>query len=144
MGDTHRPRNEKRIEEALEFGGISAAMKNELLGKDVGGRDISGGQWQKLSISRAYYRNRSIIVLDEPTSNLDPLAESEIFQKYIDLAGDRTVVFVTHRISVAALAQRIIVFDKGRIVGDGTHDELIKNNRVYARLYHEQSKWYDR
>ena len=119
-------------------------MKNELLGKDVGGRDISGGQWQKLSISRAYYRNRSIIVLDEPTSNLDPLAESEIFQKYIDLAGDRTVVFVTHRISVAALAQRIIVFDKGRIVGDGTHDELIKNNRVYARLYHEQSKWYDR
>lgn len=144
LGDTHRPRNEKRIEEALEFGGISAAMKNELLGKDVGGRDISGGQWQKLSISRAYYRNRSIIVLDEPTSNLDPLAESEIFQKYIDLAGDRTVVFVTHRISVAALAQRIIVFDKGRIVGDGTHDELIKNNRVYARLYHEQSKWYDR
>ena len=144
LGDTHRPRNEKRIEEALEFGGISAAMKNELLGKDVGGRDISGGQWQKLSISRAYYRNRSIIVLDEPTSNLDPLAESEIFQKYIDLAGDRTVVFVTHRISVAALAQRIIVFDKGRIVGDGTHDELMKNNRVYARLYHEQSKWYDR
>ncbi len=144
LGDTHRPRDEKMIEEALEFGGIGAGMKDELLGKDVGGRDLSGGQWQKLSISRACYRNRNIIVLDEPTSNLDPLAESEIFQKYMDLAGDKTVIFVTHRISVAALAQRIIVFDKGRIVGDGTHRQLMEENRVYARLYNEQSKWYDR
>lgn len=144
LGDTHRVRDEKQIEEALRFSGIDIEMKNNLLGKDVGGSEISGGQWQKLAIARAHYRNKDFIVLDEPTSNLDPLAEAEIFTKYMELSQDKTVVFVTHRISVAAMAQRIIVFEKGKIIGDGTHDELMKKNSVYARLYNEQSKWYNR
>ena len=114
-----------------------------MLGKDVGGTDLSGGQWQKLAIARAMYRDRDFIILDEPTSNLDPLAETEVFQKYISLAQDRTVLFVTHRISVASLAGRIVVFKDGRIVEDGTHQQLISQNGEYARLYREQSKWYD-
>lgn len=105
---------------------------------------MSGGQWQKLAIARAAYRNRDFIVLDEPTSNLDPLAETEVFKKYITLAKDKTVIFVTHRISVAALADRIVVFKGGKIRQDGSHDELIKQDGEYSRLYNEQAKWYDR
>ena len=85
--------------------------------------------WQKLAIARAAYRNRDLIVLDEPTSNLDPLAETEIFKKYNSLAKDKTVIYVTHRISVAKLADRIIVFKNGKIEEDGTFDELMKLER---------------
>lgn len=143
IGDISKPRNEEEIDSAMAFSGIEGVGKDELLGKDIGGTDLSGGQWQKIAIARAAYRNRNFIVLDEPTSNLDPIAEAEIFNKYISLSRDKTVVFVTHRVSVASLADRIIVFDRGKIVGDGTHDELL-NNRQYAKLYEEQAKWYNR
>jgi ATP-binding cassette subfamily B protein len=115
-----------------------------LLGKDIGGTDLSGGQWQKLAVARAVYRNRDLIILDEPTSNLDPLAETDIFKKYIALSADKTVIFVTHRISVAALADRIIVFAGGKEVQDGSHADLIREEGEYGRLYREQAKWYNR
>ena len=110
----------------------------------ISGTDLSGGQWQKIAIARAYYRNRDFIILDEPTSNLDPLAEAEVFKKYIAITEGRTVIMVTHRISVASLADRIVVFKDGEIVEDGTHDELLANNSEYARLYTAQAQWYDR
>lgn len=103
-----------------------------------------GKMLQKLAIARAAYRNRDFIILDEPTSNLDPLAETEVFKKYIALAEDKTVIFVTHRISVAALADRIVVFKGGKVRQDGTHDELIIQDGEYSRLYSEQAKWYNR
>lgn len=120
-----------------------AFPKNEVLGKDVGGIDLSGEQWQKLAIARAMYRGWDFIILDEPTSNLYLLAETEIFQKYIGLAQDKTVLFVTHRISVVSLAGRIVVFKEGSIVEDGIHQQLMAQNGEYARLYRGQSKWYD-
>ena len=144
LGDTSKQRDETEIEAAMTFTGLNDVDKNTLLGKDIGGTDLSGGQWQKLAIARAAYRNKDFIILDEPTSNLDPLAETEIFKKYISLAEDKTVVFVTHRISAASLADRIIVFSDGKIVQDGTHGELINCDGEYARLYNEQAKWYDR
>ena len=143
LGDTLHPENQQKIDQALAFAGLETLPKDEVLGKDVGGTDLSGGQWQKLAIARAMYRDRDFIILDEPTSNLDPLAETEVFQKYIGLAQDKSVLFVTHRISVASLAGRIVVFKDGRIVEDGTHHQLMAQNGEYARLYHEQSKWYD-
>jgi ATP-binding cassette subfamily B protein len=91
-----------------------------------------------------FHRGRDFIILDEPTSNLDPLAETEVFKKYITLAADKTVIFVTHRISVAALAGRIIVFSNGKVTQDGTHDELQAAQGEYAELYAEQAKWYNR
>ena len=124
--------------------GLEDKDRESLLGKDVGGVDLSGGEWQKLSIARNVYRDRDFIVLDEPTSNLDPLAETEIFRKYLELSGDKTVIYVTHRISAASLADRIIVFENGRIVQDGTHEELLASGGTYGRLYREQAKWYDR
>jgi ATP-binding cassette subfamily B protein len=129
---------------ALEFSGFEGAEKDAMLGKDIGGTELSGGQWQKLAISRAYYRDRDFIVLDEPTSNLDPLAETEVFKKYIAMTEGKTVIMVTHRISVASLAERVVVFKDGEIVEDGSHDDLLSNNGEYARLYSTQAQWYDR
>lgn len=144
LGDTLRERDEAAIDGALAFSGFSDGEKDALLGKDIGGTELSGGQWQKLAIARAAYRGRDFVILDEPTSNLDPLAETEVFKKYIELSEDKTVIFVTHRISIASLADRIVVFANGVIAQDGTHDELIAQNGEYSRLYNEQAKWYDR
>lgn len=144
MGDASRPVDAAAVDRALEAAGYADAPKDALLGKDIGGTDLSGGQWQKLSIARAHYRGRGFVLLDEPTGNLDPLAEAEVFQKYMDLAQGKTLIMVTHRISVASLADRIVVFSGGRIVEDGSHDKLLFQNGEYARLYREQAKWYDR
>jgi ATP-binding cassette subfamily B protein len=144
LGDVERERNESQIDRALEFSGFEGADKDSMLGKDIGGTELSGGQWQKIAIARAYYRSRDFIVLDEPTSNLDPLAEAEVLKKYMAMTQGKTVILVTHRISVASLADRIVVFKDGEIVEDGTHSDLLSNNGEYARLYSTQAQWYDR
>ena len=144
LGDVERERSESEIEQALAFSGFEGADKDSLLGKNIGGTELSGGQWQKIAIARAYYRGRDFIVLDEPTSNLDPLAEAEVFKKYIDMSEGRTVIMVTHRISVASLADRVVVFGNGEIIEDGSHSALLANNAEYARLFSTQAQWYDR
>lgn len=144
LGDVEKARKEEEIDKSLSFAGFEGADKEALLGKDIGGTDLSGGQWQKLAIARAYYRNRDFILLDEPTSNLDPVAEAEVFQKYLDMTRGKTVIMVTHRISIASLADRIVVFKEGKITEDGTHEELLSRNGEYARLYSTQAEWYDR
>ncbi len=142
LGDTARPRDEKRVDEALNFAGLSHIERDTVLGRELSGMELSGGEWQKLAIARAAYRDRSFYILDEPTSSLDPLAEAEIFQKYLELSRDKTVIFVTHRISVASLADRIVVFDGGKIVEDGTHQTLLRQGGKYAALYTAQSRLY--
>ena len=144
LGNIDNIASEDEIDEALQFAGLTDIDKDTMLGKDTGGTDLSGGQWQKLAIAKASYRNRNMIILDEPTSNLDPIAETEVFKKYISLASDKTVIFVTHRISVASLANRIVVFKDGKIIQDGTHSQLIKEDGEYQKLYNEQAKWYNR
>jgi ATP-binding cassette subfamily B protein len=144
LGDTTRARTNGAIAAALDAAGLPNVEEDALLGKDIGGTDLSGGQWQKLAIARAYYRDRDFIILDEPTSNLDPLAEADIFRRYLEMARDRTVIMVTHRISIAALCDRIVVFSGGHIVEDGSHAELMAAGGEYARLHREQSQWYDR
>ncbi len=144
LGDTLNPLDETKIDQALDFVSLNDIASDEVLGKEIGGIDLSGGQWQKLAIARSVYRNRALLVLDEPTSNLDPLMETEIFQHYLTMVNDKTVIYVTHRISMAVLAQRIIVIKDGEIIQDGSHDDLIKNEGEYKRLYQEQAKWYVR
>jgi ATP-binding cassette, subfamily B, bacterial len=144
LGDSKRQPVPAEIESALAAAGLGDVSQDALLGKDLGGVDLSGGQWQKLAIARAYYRDRDFIILDEPTSNLDPLAEADIFRRYLEMARERTVIMVTHRISIAALCDRIVVFTGGRIIEDGSHEELIASGGEYARLLSEQSQWYDR
>jgi len=144
IGDVSRTRDEGQIIEALDFAAFEGAERDAMLGKDIGGTELSGGQWQKIAIARAYYRGRDFFVLDEPTSNLDPIAETEIFKQYIAMTQGKTVIMVTHRISVASLADRVVVFKNGEIVEDGTHEELLARDGEYAKLYSTQAQWYDR
>ncbi len=144
FGNIAVPADKGKISESLAFAGLEDMDQNALLGKDMGGTDMSGGQWQKLAIARAYYRDKDFFILDEPTGNLDPLAEADVFQKYLDMAQDKTVIMVTHRISVASLAERIVVFAHGKIVEDGSHEQLLEKDGEYARLYKAQAQWYDR
>ena len=99
------------------------------------GRQLSGGQWQKIAIARTFFRDASLYILDEPSSALDPIAEKEVIDMFLKMTEDKIGIFISHRLSTAMLADRIIVMNEGEIVGNGTHQELIKNNFVYKKMY---------
>ena len=113
-----------------------------MLGKDFGGIDLSGGQWQRLAIARGLYRAHDMIVLDEPTAAIDPLEEADIYRNYAEISRDKTAFIVTHRLGSAQIADRIIVMDSGHIVDMGTHEELMRREGRYREMYHAQAKWY--
>ncbi len=107
------------------------------------GNDLSGGQWQKLAITRALWRNKArIMVLDEPTAALDPIAEAEIYSNFTQLTGGRTTIMVSHRLGITSIVDRILVFQDGEIVEDGSHRELLERGGYYSELYNAQAKWY--
>lgn len=107
------------------------------------GNNLSGGQWQKIAITRALYRdNACIYILDEPTVALDPIGEASLYRNFRQLTGDKTTILISHRLGVASVVDRILVFDKGRIVEDGNHGELMARNGLYAEMYRAQARWY--
>ena len=109
---------------------------------DENGTDLSGGQRQKTAIARALYRNAPVVILDEPTAALDPVAEYEIYRQFNTLVGGKTAVYISHRLSSCKFCDRIIVLDHGRIAEDGTHDTLLANHGIYANLYETQAQYY--
>jgi ATP-binding cassette subfamily B protein len=111
-----------------------------MLGRMFGDVDLSGGQWQKIAIARAFARDAPILVLDEPTSSLDPRAEYEIFRLFRTLARQRTTIIISHRFSTVSMADRIIVMGEGRILEQGSHTQLLRAKGMYAALYEMQSK----
>ncbi|MDE6924729.1 MAG: ABC transporter ATP-binding protein/permease [Acetatifactor sp.] len=113
-----------------------------MLGKDFGGIDLSGGQWQRLAIARGLYRAHDMIILDEPTAAIDPLEEADIYRKFAEISRDKTAFIVTHRLGSARIADRIIVMDAGHIVDMGTHEELMRREGKYREMYQAQAKWY--
>jgi ATP-binding cassette, subfamily B, bacterial len=106
------------------------------------GRELSVGEWQKIALARAFVRDAQILVLDEPTSALDPQAEWDVFQHIRELARGRAVVLISHRFSTVRTADRIHIFDDGRIVESGTHEELVALGGRYAEMYEVQAKAY--
>ena len=114
-----------------------------MLGKDFGGIDLSGGQWQRLAIARGLYRDHDMIILDEPTAAIDPLEEADIYHKFAEMSRGKTAFIVTHRLGSAKIADRIIVMEAGHIVETGTHEELMEMGGCYSELYQAQAKWYE-
>ncbi|PRY78658.1 ABC transporter ATP-binding protein [Alkalibacterium olivapovliticus] len=113
-----------------------------MLSREFGGIDLSGGQWQRVSIARGLYRLHDLIVLDEPTAAIDPLEESRLYEKFAEISKDKTSVIVTHRLGSAKIADKIVVLDKGKVVETGTHQELLANKGQYSEMYESQSSWY--
>lgn len=106
------------------------------------GIELSIGQWQKLSIARAFYSDSDILILDEPTASLDPMAEQQIFNQFDELRKDKTSIFVSHRLSSATIADKIVVLEKGAVVEIGNHHELIKKDGHYRKMFETQAKRY--
>ena len=102
----------------------------------------SGGEAQKVAIARALYKNAPFVILDEPTAALDPIAEAGIYENFDSLVGEKTAVYISHRMSSCKFCDRIVVLDQGEIVEEGTHEELLEQNGIYAKLYQTQAEYY--
>ncbi|GEL13646.1 hypothetical protein LCO01nite_11950 [Lapidilactobacillus concavus] len=106
------------------------------------GIDLSGGEWQKLAIARAFMAESQLLILDEPTAALDPCSEYEVYQPFIELAKGRTVFLITHRLAAVQLADQVLVMRNGRVVAFGTHADLMVTCPYYAELYRMQADGY--
>ena len=120
--------------------GLDTSLYREL---DPQGVEISGGEAQKIAIARALFKDAPFIVLDEPTAALDPVAEAEIYSKFDAIAGDKTAIYISHRLSSCKFCDEIAVFDHGSIVQQGTHAALLtEKDGVYHALWHAQAQYY--
>jgi len=141
--------NMERIEEAASKGGADEVVAplpegyETILGRRWNrGHELSGGQWQKIALSRAFMRKAEVLILDEPTSALDAQAEYEIFLRFRELMEGRLAVLISHRFSTVRMADRIVVLENGRILELGSHEELMRHNQVYAHLFNLQAEGY--
>lgn len=142
--------DETRVWQCIDKAGLTGKIQSlpkgieTHLGRRVfkDGVEFSGGQTQRLMLARALYKNAPILVLDEPTAALDPIAENDIYQKYNDMTHGRTSFFISHRLASTRFCDRIIFVDSGKIAEEGTHNELLKNGGGYAYLFEVQSKYY--
>lgn len=140
----------QRIKECIDYAGFSDTIDklpkglNTHIGREVylDGVLLSGGQMQRLMLARALYKNGPILLLDEPTAALDPLAESEIYQKYSDMANNKTSLFISHRLASTRFCDRIILIKDGGINEEGSHEDLLKLDGEYAKLFEVQSRYY--
>ena len=149
FGDIDQITNDNAITEAL-WRGLSSyileSLHNNLdanLGKiEEDGVDLSGGQWQRIAISRACLSNSAFVILDEPTASLDPIAETEMYQAFAALLSKKGCIMISHRLASAKLADTIYVLKDGIIAEKGTHSELMAQRGLYESMFHTQSSWY--
>jgi len=143
MSDTARIRDAARRALADEVIDALPGGYGQLIGRRFkNGVDLSGGQWQKIAIARAYMRDAQVMILDEPTAALDARAEFEVFQRFKELSAQRTAVLISHRFSSVRMADRILVLADGRIEASGTHAELMAQGGRYAELFELQAAGY--
>ena len=147
FGDVRTPCTEERVHTAAREGDASDFIEALPDGYDTplmrwfeeNGVELSGGQWQKLSVARAFYKDSDILILDEPTASLDALAEQEIFDRFAELAEGKISIFVSHRLSSATTADRILVIEYGELIEYGTHEELMALKGKYFKLFSTQA-----
>jgi ATP-binding cassette subfamily B protein len=150
LGEVGRIEDRPAISQASRKGGSEPLIAKLPLGLDTAlgkwfdfkGANLSGGEWQKVALSRAFMRDARILVLDEPTSALDAHAENELFERLGELSKDRTAVYISHRFSTVRRADRILFLEEGRLVEEGTHRELMKLGGRYAKLFRLQAAAY--
>jgi ATP-binding cassette subfamily B protein len=152
LGRAHEIENTGAHDSITEAAELSLAMPiiqdlpqqfDQMLGRRFeSGMDLSGGQWQKIALARAYLRRGQVLILDEPTAALDPQSENEVFERLSCLSRDRLTVLISHRFSTVRMAERIVVIERGQIVEDGPHDELLSQGGRYASLFTMQAEHY--
>jgi len=149
IGNIDELHNQNKIENAAELSLANEVVSelkhgyNQQLGKRfANGQELSGGQWQKVALARAYMKNAEVMILDEPTSALDARAESEVFERFIGLTEGKTSIIISHRFSTVRQADRILVLAHGSALEIGTHDELMKNQALYSELFTLQAEGY--
>ena len=149
LGDVSRQGDRNAVVQAAERADAHELIQSLPDGYDTllsrmftGGTDLSLGQWQKVALARAFFRDADLVIMDEPTAALDPRAEAEIFERVKDLAGDRVLLLISHRFSTVRAADRIYVLHEGRIVEQGAHDELMDRDGHYARMFRLQAAAY--
>lgn len=149
IGDSARMDHSDEIKHAAKLSGADSFVRRLPQGYDTRlgrmlseGEDLSGGQWQRVALSRALFRNSQVVILDEPTAALDPLAEMELFDQFHHLAENKTAIFISHRMAATKLADRILVLKDGLIAEMGTHDELMALGQEYYRMYQTQARWF--
>ncbi len=124
----------------------AAQTLQDYFGKDIDeqGIKLSGGQEQRFLLARALYKDAPVLILDEPTAALDPIAESEIYEQYAALSQGKTAVFISHRLASTRFSDRIVLLGEQRVLEEGSHEELMERNGAYAKLFRVQSQYYER
>lgn len=142
--------DEARVRECLEMAGMGERLKE--LPQDIhtpvyqnrsGGVEISGGEAQKIAIARALYKDAPVVILDEPTAALDPVSEAQIYEQFDALAKEKTALYISHRMSSCRFCENILVFDEGKIVAQGSHEELLQSCPLYAEMWSSQAQYYN-
>jgi len=110
---------------------------------DASGVNLSGGELQRLMLARALYKNAPVLILDEPTAALDPIAESNMYEKYYEMTREKTSIFISHRLSSTKFCNRILFMEEGRITEEGSHGELMARDGAYAAMFHTQAQYYE-
>lgn len=150
LSDCKNSFDEKKFQKSLEQADFDLTEKNArlkdgvetILSREFGGIDLSGGEWQRVALARGLYKDSKLIVLDEPTSAIDPIEESLLYEKFRELARNKIAILVTHRLGSTKIADKIVVLDKGRIIEIGTHEQLMDAKGMYFDMFSSQAKWY--
>ncbi|WP_062104326.1 ABC transporter ATP-binding protein [Bacillus niameyensis] len=148
-GDIFEKNNLERLRQSAEKSGVDEVLHNlphgyqTLLGREYeNSKDLSGGEWQKVAIARAYFKEADLLVLDEPTAALDAQSEYEVYRQFSEVSDGKTSMLISHRLGSARLADKIIYLQAGELVEIGTHEELLAQNGSYSKVYHQQAEWY--
>ena len=149
LGDVHRELQDEAVRSAALQSGAHAFIEElpSAYATHLGtwfsdGKELSGGEWQKVALARAFYRQAQVLILDEPTSELDPLAEQQLFARFKESIGERSAILISHRFSTVRTADVIYVLDRGQVIEQGSHADLLDRDGYYAGFYHAQADHY--
>lgn len=145
LGDVKKNVSKEVIERALSMADVDFLQENGSysLNQNVGnwfesGRQLSGGQWQKIALARAYYKDADVFMLDEPSSSLDVMAEAKVFHNFFQLSKNKIGIYITHRVRIAQKAPRIIVMENGQIIAEGDHEKLYNDCPIYRKMFEDE------